>query len=159
MRQNSLNLAPQYHLNSTYNLEAYFQSPKLEGTNPSANMSPWLIFHNSFIACKNGVVFIYFLLTCHEQELISFNQSFDHHWMFWWVESTQTDSNYVQIFWIWVWKDWIWKVFRYNCIRNNQCFLSRYSNIFQFSPSDCFMCIQSLHGVVENETMWVKKMS
>ena len=72
-------------------------------------------------------------------------------------ESTRTDSNYVWIFWIWVWKDWVWKVHGYNCIRNKQSFLSHYSNIFQFCPSDCFLCCQSLHGVVQNENHFSEK--
>ena len=32
-----------------------------------------------------------------------------------------------------------------------------YPNTFQFCPSDCFLCCQSLHGVVQNENYLSEK--
>lgn len=118
--------------------------------------------HIFFTACKNGVLFIFNLHTWvfisrHQQELTSFYNSFDQHWVFEKCESTQTDSNYVRIFWIWLWKDWVWKVHGYNCIRKKQSFFSHYSNILQLCPSDCFLCCQGLHGVVQNENRLSEK--
>ena len=135
----------------------------------------WLMSHNFPLHVKMAyhlflTYSLEFLFSCHEQELTSFYHSFDKHQMFWQTpnvltntkcfdkcESTWTDSNYVWIFWIWVWKDWVWKVHGYNCIRNKQSFLSHYSNIFQFCPSNCFLCCQSLHDVVQNESYLSEK--